>query len=267
MISKDFVANNHSFRGNNLTGYLPFGVPQSDIDKILEKHQDDRYAYLFAYLTKQNIPTLVVFDFEEQKIYDYFYNENIKVTYELNISDFNKYRHLIEFFKEFPLVPLIDIYDDRFFFYITFVNLETNEQIDKVIDADDESIIFNGHWFHYQDHLTLFKHIVSNYGVVYKTANVGIEFNCADSIRVVYKDKNQYYVDPNKDNDNVCHDYQDKHELALRIRLIKPDSDKYNRYLEKFYHVIKLIMVRNMTEIEDEIKQYLEQKVSFLNWF
>ena len=281
MISEDYVMDNYSLRGSNITGYCSIwdGV-RSVINNILEKYQGDRYAHLFAYFNQRNNVSLVIFDFKECKVYEYYCNElvrknkegkfeDIVITYQLRNDNFEDYRKLIKFFKELPIVPFIDTYQSKFYFNITLNNSKTKlvDYLDHPVVMDDDQIFFDGHHFQLEDHLSFFRFIATTKGVIYETAYSIIKFDQFNNIRVSYKNKDLELIDKNEENGNVPCDYNINYGTYLIIHLPEENQEKTILYLNQLYHVIKSMILKGLDDGEEAIKTYLENRTPFLNWF
>lgn len=279
MISKDYVIDNYSLRGSNITGYHnPWDGNRLVIADILKRYQDDRYEYLFAYFSRREIVSLIIFDFEECKVYEYYCNgpvrknkegkfEDTVIIYQLSGDHFENYRKLIMFFKDLPIVPVIDIYQSKFNFYITLVNPKPNDHLDRVVDIDNDEILFIGNRFQYQDHLSFFRFIAKEQGILYTTAYSTIEFDRYNNIRISYKNKVLDQIDPNEENEHVPWDHYIHYGTDLVIHLPENNREKTHLYLDQFYHVIKSVILKGLQNGEEAVKKYLENKVPFLKWF
>ena len=280
MIDKEYVIENYTLRGSNITGFhSPWDGILTTIDNILDKYQGDRYEYLFTYLSRRNSLSLVIFDFEEYQVYEYYCNglarqnkdgefEEVKITYQLRSNGFENYRKLIKFFKNTPIIPLIDIHDSKFVFYIRFVDTKTNDEVDRVINiSENDEIFFNDQYLQYHNHLSLFRDIAMKYGVVYEMTYSSIKFDRSNNIRISYKNRDYENIDPSKENEYVSGDYYIDRGIDLVIHLPKDNQEKTLRCLNQLYHVITSVILKGLDDGEEAIKTYLENKVPFMNWF
>jgi len=225
MLDKQYKLDHFTVYGNNLDGHQLYPSHRWEVEKVLEQYQGERYEYIFAYLSDKDRISLVVFDFDEKKIYDHLYqnskrkesnNDDIHpvITYQLKNEDFYKYRYIIQMFKNLPIIPVIRLYIGQLNFYISLINKTTMEYHDKVIDIvehDKEqmyyNIIFNGKSFYYKDRIAFFQHLVLNYGIEVDFSKMTINYVDPDNIVIEYIERSNNYLPSDRETNDIEHSY------------------------------------------------------------
>lgn len=285
MLDKQYKLDHFTVYGNNLDRYRLWPTHRWEVEKVLEQYQGERYEYIFAYLSDGDRISLVVFDFDEKKIYDHLYQNSKRkesddddihpvITYQLKNEDFYKYRYIIQMFKNLPIIPVIRLYIGQLNFYISLINKTTMEYYDRAIDIikHDENeafynIIFENQHFYYKDHLTFFQYIVMKYGIEYNGDKIEIAYVDPSSIIVEYTQRLVDHKSAEKQTNNVEHFYCKEDSVHLNLPIYLNNKFYTDLYIKQLYRVIVTLLMNDGNDKEEMIKHYLDKKIPFLDWF
>ena len=285
MLDKQYKLDHFTVYGNNLDGHQLYPSHRWEVEKTLKQYQGERYEYIFAYLSDKDRISLVVFDFDEKKIYDHLYqnskrkesnNDDIHpvITYQLKNKDFYKYRYIIQMFKNLPIIPVIRLYIGQLNFYISLINKTTMEYHDKVIDIvehDKEqmyyNIIFNGKSFYYKDRIAFFQHLVLNYGIEVDFSKMTINYVDPDNIVIEYIERSNNYLPSDRETNDIEHSYYNENINKLVLQIYRDNQFYTDLYIKQLYRAIIAVLLDDDNDRELMIKQYLDKKIPFLEWF
>lgn len=285
MLDKQYKLDHFTVYGNNLDGHSPWPSHRWEIEKTLEQYQGERYEYIFAYLSDKDRISLVVFDFDEKKIYDHLYQNSKRkesndddihpvITYQLKNEDFYKYRYIIQMFKNLPIIPVIRLYIGQLNFYISLINKTTMEYHDKVIDIvehDKEqmyyNIIFDGKSFYYKDRIAFFQHLILNYGIEVDLSKVAIRYVEPDNIVIKYTQRSNNYLPSDRETNDIEHYYCKEDSISLALQIYRNNQFYTDLYIKHLYRVVSAVLLNDDNDRELMIKQYLDKKIPFLEWF
>nr|DAS29299.1 MAG TPA: hypothetical protein [Caudoviricetes sp.] len=285
MLDKQYKLDHFTVYGNNLDGHQLYPSYRWEVEKVLEQYQGERYEYIFAYLSDKDRISLVVFDFDEKRIYDHLYqnskrkesnNDDIHpvITYQLKNEDFYKYRYIIQMFKNLPIIPVIRLYIGQLNFYISLINKTTMEYHDKVIDIvehDKEqmyyNIIFNDKSFYYKDRIAFFQHLVLNYGIEVDFSKMTINYVDPDNIVIEYIERSNNYLPSDRETNDIEHSYYNENINKLVLQIYRDNQFYTDLYIKQLYRVIIAVLLNDDNDRELMIKQYLDKKIPFLEWF
>ena len=285
MLDKQYKLDHFTVYGNNLDGHRLWPSHQWEVEKILKQYQGERYEHIFAYLSDKDRISLVVFDFDEKKIYDHLYQNSKRkesddddihpvITYQLKNEDFYKYRYIIQIFKNLPIIPVIRLYIGQLNFYISLINKTTMEYHDKVIDIvehDKEqmyyNIIFDGKSFYYKDRITFFQHLVLKYGIEVDLSKVAIRYADPDNIVIKYTQQSNSYLPSDRETNNIEHFYCNENINGLALQIYRNNQFYTDLYIKQLYRIVTAVLLNDDNDRELMIKQYLDKKIPFLEWF
>ena len=285
MLDKQYKLDHFTVYGNNLDGHQLWPTHRWEVEKVLEQYQGERYEYIFAYLSDRDRISLVVFDFDEKKIYDHLYQNSKRkesddddihpvITYQLKNKDFYKYRYIIQIFKNLPIIPVIRLYIGQLNFYISLINKTTMEYHNKVIDIvehDKEqmyyNIIFNGKSFYYKDRITFFQHLVLNYGIEVDFSKMTINYVDPDNIVIEYIQRSNDQLPGERQTNNIEHFYHKEDRISLTLQIYRNNQFYTDLYIKQLYRVVTSVLLNDDNDRELMIKQYLDKKIPFLDWF
>lgn len=285
MLDKQYRLDHFTVYGNNLDGHRLWPSHRWEVEKTLEQYQGERYEYIFAYLSDKDRISLVVFDFDEKKIYDHLYQNSKKkesddddihpiITYQLKNKDFYKYRYMVQIFKNLPIIPVIRIYIGQLNFYISLINKTTMEYHDKminIIEHDKErmfyNIAFDGKSFYYKDHVAFFQHLVLNYGIEVNFSKLSIRYVEPDNIVIEYEQRLNDYLPGDKQNNSIEHFYYNKSINGLVLQIYRNNQFYTDLYMKQLYRIIVAVLLSDNNGEEKMVKHFLDEKIPFLDWF